>query len=140
MDFNLQKQEHNFRLALYPESLRELSDDFKNLKSFVYIIQKKFNPYDNEKKLNLFKVGYSSIEGKSIKSGLTRLLGFRTVLISFKVHRFYHYLNSQRPTKGDGESSLAHDAEQILHEEISKNFKPKHYRLKFSNDRNKLNI
>ena len=58
----------------------------------MYIIHKRFPPRDNSKVFNLFKVGYTDIE----KDGqLSRLDGFRTTLISFKVHRIYCFLKTR---------------------------------------------
>ena len=134
MDFNPSKQK-TFELALFPPSIREETKNYSTLESFIYIIRKKFNPFEGSEKMNLVKIGYSSIRTRSgDEKGLSRLLGFRTSLISFDVFRFYLYENDQYGSKSNrGDPALAHRVEQKLHEIVSNEFKPKTYRIKFSN-------
>ena len=67
----------------------------------------------------------------NMKDGqLSRLNGFRTTLISFKVHRIYLFSKNQT---GRG---AAHDAEQQLHDALDRNFNAKSVRMMHSDNRN----
>ena len=101
-----------FDLEEFNEKHKEVIDE----NNFVYIISKRFVPYnDGEKILNLFKVGKSSKK-------FTRLNQFKTTLIDFKVHRLYIHTEN-----------LNTAIEQMLFSEIKYFFKPITERLKFKN-------
>jgi hypothetical protein len=69
-----------------------------------------------------------------IPKGYSRLLGFRTSLISFNVHRIYTYETDQFGSKKNkGDSVQAHRAESSLHELITNKYNPKVLRIDFSN-------
>ena len=100
--------EHAFK----PPQVHDETEGFSKIRSYVYVIRKKFNPYQLENtpqekakklhtKLNLFKIGMSSFgtrDGED-KGGLPRLSGLRTSLINFDVFRIYIY----GPFIGDGQ-------------------------------------
>ena len=126
----MEYRDKKFNIAHFEEAVKPVKTKIKALQNggggYVYIIHKKFPPGDNDKVLNLFKVGYTDIE----KDGqLSRLNGFRTTLISFKVHRIYLFSKNQT---GRG---AAHDAEQQLHKALDRDFNAKSVRMMHSDDR-----
>ena len=61
----------------------------------VYIISKVMPPHEDKQPLNCVKVGFSNMKTmEGVEKGYTRLLSFRTSLISFKVHRIYLFTAS----------------------------------------------
>jgi hypothetical protein len=133
MNFDTVNFGSEFRRGLHPEDIREETRNWSTLETYVYIIAKTFNPYSDNKdrklntKLHLVKVGFSSMKTRSGAEKLYgRMAGFRTSLISFKVHRFYLYEKDQNIN----ESAEAHLAEKRLHERIGSLYK-KATRIKF---------
>jgi hypothetical protein len=137
MDFILTpKYRRAFTRALEPEPYRTLTDNFNTIESYVYIISKIFQPFSkNSVPMHLIKIGYSNMKTSTgIPKGYSRLLGFKTSLISFDVHRIYTYetdLFGSKKNKGD--SVQAHRAELSLHELITTKFNPRVLRIEFSN-------
>ena len=138
MEYNPGQNPIKFNNALFPPSKRDESDDFKDFQSYIYVISKRFPPYNDHdkpsmnKELNLVKIGFTSLKGRYSKRDNVhgRLLGFRTSLISFKVHRFYIYKKNKL---NEGIIS-AFQAELNLHEIVTNLFKPKAYRMKFKTE------
>ena len=135
-DFSPQNQ--NFMRALRPERIRESTRQWRDLTGFTYIIQR-FMPITNEDKSssNLFKIGFSQLStalGDDSKN-LTRLVGFRTSVLAFSVHRLYVFGRSQlardRADKQEEFALKAYDFEQACqrYAEYQLGFK----RVKFSN-------
>ena len=88
----------------------------------VYIISKVMPPHEDKQPLNCVKVGFSNMKTmEGVEKGYTRLLSFRTSLISFKVHRIYlftTYLFTTSPFdagKKEPYGLNARSAESILH-------------------------
>ena len=134
MNFNLDK-EQTFARALKPNEIKTETKDWSTIEGYVYVISKVFPPHENDAPLNLVKVGYSNVTTKEkFDKGYTRLLGFRTSLISFKVHRIYLFEASPFD-KGVKEPKgfNANMAEQLLHRLIDDKFKPPQVRMQFSN-------
>ena len=141
--------------AFKPPQVHDETEGFSKIRSYVYVIRKKFNPYQlantpQEKakklhtKLNLFKIGMSSFGTRDgdDKGGLPRLSGLRTSLINFDVFRIYIY----GPFIGDGQAkgSLDKDstarnakiAEQWLHDLVEKHYPHKGvFRINFRGDK-----
>ena len=124
--------------ALRPERIRESTRNWRDLTGFTYIIQR-YMPITNEDKnsSNLFKIGFSQLStalGDESKN-LTRLVGFRTSVLAFSVHRLYVFGRSQlardRSDKQEEFSLKAYDFEQAAqrHAEFNLGFK----RVRFSN-------
>ena len=134
MDFNL-KKELTFSRALKPADTKSQKDNWAKVEGYVYIISKNFKPHPEDPELNCVKVGFSNVTTKErFEKGYNRLLGFRTSLISFKVHRIYLF-GSNDFDKGEKEvfGLSANMAEQMLHKLIDQTFKPKQLRIHFSN-------
>lgn len=109
-----------FEEAVHPiqdgGNIKRETNGFNDIAGYVYIIGKRFPPYDNNKNMDLLKVGYSDIgtDGK-----LGRLDAFRTTLINYKVYRIY--LFRRLPTGKSG----ARAAEGKLHKKIDNDFEPR---------------
>jgi len=124
MNFEPRHKQHWGR-ATEPQSLQDM---WSNLESYVYVISKEFKPHDDAEELNLVKLGFSKFEDfNNSYKGLSRLTGFKTSLISFKVHRLYLYDSFDTNLK----SARAYQAEQRLHEAIETHYKPDRVRIKF---------
>ena len=92
-----------FEHAMKPKDVREETAQWTKIRSYVYVIRKKFNPYQMAEttqerkqklntKLNLFKIGMSSVATANGKSkGGVRLSNLRTGLINFDVFRIFLY-------------------------------------------------
>ena len=132
-----------FEDAFKPPAVFEETKGFSEIRSYVYIIRKKFNPYQlattpQEKakkmhtKLNLFKIGMSSMgtrdPEKEDKGGIPRLSGLRTGLINFDVFRIYIFgpfidasqTKAARDTDSTGRN--AEIAEQWLHSLVENHY------------------
>ena len=125
--------------ALRPDRIRESTRQWRDILGYTYIIQR-YMPMTNEDKAssNLFKIGFSQLNtalGDESKN-LARLVGFRTSVLAFAVHRIYLFGRSQlsrdRSDKQEEFSLKAYDFEQAAqrHTEFHLGFK----RIKFSND------
>lgn len=124
MNFEPRHKQHWGR-ATEPQSLQEI---WSNLESYIYVISKEFKPHEDQPELNLVKLGFSKFEDfNNSYKGLSRLTGFKTSLISFKVHRLYLYDSFDTNLK----SARAYQAEQRLHEAIETHYKPDRVRIKF---------
>ena len=98
----------------------KLKSNVAGRKSYVYIINKQFTPYDDEDTVsNLYKIGYSS-------AGFDRMAELKTSLISFKIHRIYIHVGTTKNI-----------IEKRLYNELSENF-PKEYKLERLNFKNKI--
>ena len=94
MDFNLDKS-LTFERALKPNEIKTKTKNWSTVEGYVYIISKKFPPFEGDPPLNCVKVGFSNVSTKErTEKGFTRLIGFRTDLISFKIHRVYLFTAS----------------------------------------------
>lgn len=134
MNFNLDK-EITFSRALKPNEIKTETKNWSTIEGYVYIISKVMPPHENDPPLNCVKVGFSNVTTRdNFDKGYTRLLSFRTSLISFKVHRIYLFTASAFDAgKKEPFGINARNAEQLLHRLIDDKFKPNQVRLKFSN-------
>lgn len=134
MDFNLSK-EQTFARALKPNEIQTETKNWATVAGYVYIISKRMPVADGEPPLNCVKVGFSNITTREkFEKGYARLLGFRTSLISFKVHRIYLFGQSDFDAGKKEEFGLkAYEAEQTLHKLIDMKFKPTQVHINFSN-------
>lgn len=120
--------------ALYPKEIKEKTKNFGMIKGYVYIISKKFRAFPNDPERLLMKIGMSDFNtddgrGEKERKDLSRLQGFRTTLISFKLHRLYQF--DERDTDKDRGSALA--TEQELHKMVVNEFNPPAIRITFDN-------
>ena len=141
MDFDLTQSDKNFLLnkAIYPEELREKTKDFNTLKGYIYIISKKFRAFPSDPERVLMKIGFSDFftddrrdkkEGDKDRKDLSRLRGFRTTLISFKLWRLIMF--DERDTelvKGS-----AHEVEKELQKMVVDKYDPPSVRITFDNE------
>ena len=89
MEFNL-RREQKFAQALKPKEIKGSTKRWTTIEGYIYVISKIMPIKDGQPAKSLFKVGMSSINTKEgFEKGYTRLLGLRTALINFKVHRIY---------------------------------------------------
>ena len=124
MNFEPRHKQHWGR-ATEPQSLQDM---WSILESYIYVISKEFKPHEDEPEVNLVKLGFSKFaDFNNSYKGLSRLTGFKTSLISFKVHRLYLYGSFDTNLK----SARAYQAEQRLHEAIETHYKPERVRIKF---------
>ena len=137
MNFNLGKDgnELSFARAQKPNDIRTETKNWTTIEGYVYIISKVMPPHEDDQPLNCVKVGFSNMKTmEGFEKGYTRLLSFRTSLISFKVHRIYLFTASPFDAgKKEPYGLNARSAEKILHDLIDLKFKPKQLRLQFSN-------
>jgi len=135
MNFNLEK-ELSFARALKPNDIKTQTKNWSTIEGYVYIISKVFPPYEGDPPLNCVKVGFSNVTTREkFEKGYTRLLGFRTSLISFKVHRIYLFeKNDFDEGKKEAYGLSARMAESMLHRRIDDKFKPTQVRIKYHND------
>ena len=138
MDFNVggkDSRELTFSRALKPNEIKTETKNFSTIEGYVYIISKVMPPHEDDPPLNCVKVGYSSVTTKEkFDKSYTRLLSFRTSLISFKVHRIYLFTASEFDQGKKEPSGLnANNAELLLHRLIDAKFKPTQVRLQFTN-------
>lgn len=138
-----------FENALKPKEVFHDTAKWTKIRSYVYIIRKKFAPYQmainaNERKkklntkLNLFKIGMSSVSTSNGKSkGGTRLNSLRTGLINFDVFRIFLYpafemADGDRDTDGKN----AKIAEAFLHQLVDNEFNHDGvFRIEFRGDK-----
>ena len=140
MDVNVKNTDW-FDRALKPGSQRK---DWKNLRSYIYVISREFPPYNDHtnkaltRKMHLVKIGFSSILSDSgSNKGLHRVYGLRTALVSLKLHRIYLYsIYNYKDGKRNTDAKSAFKAEQMIHDVIEEDFEPKPaiFRIKFRND------
>ena len=138
MNFNVggkDSRELTFSRALKPNEIKAETKNFSTIEGYVYIISKVMPPHEDDPPLNCVKVGYSSVTTKEkFDKSYTRLLSFRTSLISFKVHRIYLFTASEFDQGKKEPSGLnANNAELLLHRLIDAKFKPTQVRLQFTN-------
>ena len=138
-----------FENALKPKEVFEETAEWTKIRSYVYVIRKKFAPYQmaldaNERKkklhtkLNLFKIGMSSVSTSDGKSkGGTRLNSLRTGLINFDVFRIYVYPAFQQADGDkDTDGKNAKIAESWLHNLVDSDFKHDGvFRIEFRGDK-----
>ena len=136
MNFNL-KKEQTFARALKPNEIMSDTKNWSTIEGYVYIISKVMPPHEDDDPLTCVKVGFSNINTQDrFDKGYSRLLSFRTSLISFKVHRIYLFeANDFDESKKEAFGLSAYMAEQMLHRLIDDTYKPTQVRLKFSNDK-----
>ena len=82
--------------VLYPDEIKEKTKNWNMIKGYVYIISKKFRAFPKDPERLLMKIGMSDFgaddgRGKKERKDLSRLQGFRTTLISFKLHRLFQF-------------------------------------------------
>lgn len=147
MDLNVNNTDWLSR-AMKPTELKDSTKKWRDIKSYIYIVQKEFNPYSDHskykknqglnKRMNLVKIGYSSVSTKDHKEkGFQRVFGLRTALVSLNIHRAYLYTTYQ---PGDGkkydDDQSAHVAEQALHKIVMREYEPKPpiFRIHFRNE------
>jgi len=138
-----------FSHALKPKSVMDETDKWRKIRSYVYVIRKKFQPYqiaetasERKKKLNtklnLFKIGMSSVAtaGGESKGGI-RLNSLRTGLINFDVFRIYVYPAFQQADGDkDTDGKNAKIAEGFLHDLVDNEFKHDGvFRIEFRGDK-----
>lgn len=127
-----------FFRALKPESIREETKNFTDITGYVYVIQKRFSP-DNGREnqpLNLIKIGFSSTDTRQGgDKGLSRLNGFLTTLIGFKILRLYLFTRSdfaaERADKKEEYARNANKLEKDLHHYVEHEFNPPVVRISF---------
>ena len=134
-----------FDHAMKPSKVREETANWTKIRSYVYVIRKKFNPYqdvETEKerkqklntKLNLFKIGMSSVSTSDGGSkGGVRLSSLRTGLINFDVFRIFLYpAFPMAEGAKDTDGKYAKIVEDFLHKLIDAEFQHKGvYRIEF---------
>lgn len=138
MDFNVggrNSRELTFSRALKPNEIKTETKNWSTIEGYVYIISKVMPPHEDDPPLNCVKVGFSNVTTKEkFDKSYTRLLSFRTSLISFKVHRIYLFTASAFDQgKKEVFGLNANNAEQLLHRLIDDRFKPTQVRLQFTN-------
>ena len=138
-----------FQHAMKPKEVRVETANWTKIRSYVYVIRKKFNPYQMAEtagerkkklhtKLNLFKIGMSSVATSKGKSkGGVRLSNLRTGLINFDVFRIFLY-PAFPMAEGDKDTDgrYAKIVEGFLHDLIDQEFKHDGaYRIEFRGDK-----
>ena len=144
MDYQSMNYDY-FEHAMKPKDVREETAQWTKIRSYVYVIRKKFNPYQMAEttqerkqklntKLNLFKIGMSSVATANGKSkGGVRLSNLRTGLINFDVFRIFLY-PAFPMAEGDKDTDgrYAKIVEGFLHSLIDQEFQHKGvYRIEF---------
>ena len=127
-----------FLRSIKPESIRQETKNFSDITGYVYVIQKKFSP-DNgrfNQPINLIKIGFSSLDTRiGGEKGLSRLAGFLTSLISYKVHRIYLFTRSdfaaERADKKEEYARNANKLERDLQFFTENEFNPPIVRIAF---------
>ena len=130
----MKERELTFSRALKPADIKSQTDNWAKVEGYVYLISKKMKPHPRDPELKCVKIGFSNTTKEKFEKGYARLLGFRTSLISFNVHRIYLF-GPNDFDKGEKEvfGLSANMAEQMLHKLVDQTFKPKQLRIKFSN-------
>ncbi len=134
MDFNPQR-EQTFARALKPNEIREATKNWNLIEGYIYVISKLMPAAEGEPNVNCVKVGFSNVTTRErFDKGYQRLLGFRTSLLHFNVHRIYLFKRSDfDPGKAEAFGLAAYQAEQTLHKLIDLKFKPPQVHIRFSN-------
>jgi len=139
MDFDQSQSDKNLLLndAIYPERVREKTKNFTTLKGYIYIISKRFKAFPTDPERLLMKIGFNDFytddkrdKKEKERKNLSRLQGFRTTLISFKLHRLL--LFDSRDT--ELEKGSAHEVEKQLHKMVTDKFNPPAIRITFDNE------
>jgi len=137
MNFDLSKN-YTFARALKPPEIMTKTKNWSTVHGYVYVISKTMPTVDGGPSLNCVKVGFSNVKTKDMyDKGYSRLLSFRTSLITFKVHRIYLFEASDFDAGSKEAFGLnAFKAEQAMHYYIDREFKPSQVHLTFSNGKN----
>ena len=134
MEFNTAKRDA-LDEAVKPRAIKAQTRDWTSLEGFVYVISKKMPIRQNGKMLNCVKIGMSNLNTREgFDKSYTRLLNFRTTLVSFNLHRIYLFTGNDYDANDDEPMGLsARNAEQRIHKLIDNKFKPKQLRIWFPN-------
>ncbi len=160
MDFDQSASDKNLLLtdAILPESIKKETKNWNTIKGYIYIISKKFKAFPGDPERLLMKIGFSDFftddargnednesteentkreettgKRRGKRKNLTRLQGFRTTLISFKLHRLILF------DERDNEMARgsAYQTEQELQKMVSNKFDPPAVRITFDGEKMK---
>ena len=134
MEFNTNKRDA-LDEAVKPRAIKAQTRDWTSLEGFVYVISKKMPIRQNGKMINCVKIGMSNLNTREgFDKSYTRLLNFRTTLVSYNLHRIYLFTANDNDANDDEPMGLsAYNAEQTIHKLIDNKFKPKQLRIQFPN-------
>ena len=134
MEFNTNKRDA-LDEAVKPRAIKAQTQNWTLLEGYVYVISKKMPIKQNGKMLNCVKIGMSNLNTREgFDKSYTRLLNFRTTLVSYNLHRIYLFTANDNDANDDEPMGLsAYNAEQTIHKLIDNKFKPKQLRIQFPN-------
>ena len=136
MEFNTNKRDA-LDEAVKPRLIKAQTKNWTLLEGYVYVISKKMPIRQNGKMINCVKIGMSNLNTREgFDKSYTRLLNFRTTLVSYNLHRIYLFTANDNDANDDEPMGLsAFNAEQTLHKLVDNKFKPKQLRITFPNGR-----
>ena len=116
MEFNTDKKDA-LDEAVKPRAIKAQTRDWTSLEGFVYVISKKMSIRQNGKMINCVKIGMSNLNTREgFDKSYTRLLNFRTTLVSYNLHRIYLFTANDNDANDDEPMGLsAYNAEQTTH-------------------------
>jgi len=140
MDFDMGDGQKNelLAMAIRPDALKKETKNWNLIRGYVYIISKKFRAFPNDPERLLMKIGFSDFktddkaddDNPKNRKDLARLAGFRTTLISFKLHRLFLFGEYQNELA----RGAAFDFEQQMHKIVVNKFNPPAVRITFDNE------